>query len=324
MHNKYFTRFIPHSKTRTIRTQGTKHVALIAGGMSAEREVSLSSAAGVQEALVKLGYQVTFIDMGADIATILTEIKPDVVYNCLHGTFGEDGCLQGLLNIMHIPYTHSGVLASSIALNKKASKALFKTNPDLDLADSFVISKNNFADNISKIKKPFVLKPISQGSSIGVEIVLENDDFDISNYTFPFGDVMIEEYIKGREMQVAVLNGNALGVLEIELINEKKFYDYEAKYTDGFTRHLMPAKVPSKIEKKLLQQAELAVNTLDCTGIVRVEFIYQEDSNRIVLLEINTHPGMTPLSICPEIAGYNGISFVQLVEEILKTARFEE
>jgi len=316
--HKYQTSFIERSKVTVITESGKKHIAVVGGGMSAEREVSLSSTIGVNKALVDLGYKVTFIDMGADIATILSQIKPDIVYNCLHGTYGEDGCLPGLLNILRIPYTHSGVLASSLAFSKIHSKAWFAAN-NIKIAPSIIV---NITDNIKSdpMPRPYVIKPLTQGSSIGIEIIFHEDDFNFAEYDFPYGDqVMIEKYIAGREMQVAILNGKSLGILEIKLL-KNRFYDYETKYTAGFAEHLCPAPLQQDLYNKLLKQAEIIYKTVNCRGLARAEFIFDEEQQEFIIIEINTHPGMTPLSICPEIAALQGISFENLVEEILKTA----
>lgn len=322
MHN-YKTSLIEKSKVTFHTNVGKRHIAVIGAGMSAEREVSISSSKGVIEALITNGYKVTFIDMGMDIATVLSEIKPDIVYNCLHGTYGEDGCLQGLLNIMRIPYTHSGLLASAIAFSKIKSKGLFLANK-IKIADSITVNKSDNLKN-DPLPRPYVIKPLTQGSSIGVELVFPQDDFVFADYDFPYGDqILVEQYIKGREMQVAVLNGKALGVLEIKLLKGKRFYDYETKYTEGFADHLLPAPLPKNAYNTVLLDAERIYEIIGCRGIARVEFIYSEEEDAFYALEINTHPGMTPLSICPEISAYNGMNFSSLIEEILKTARFDE
>ncbi|MCC8377325.1 MAG: D-alanine--D-alanine ligase [Rickettsia endosymbiont of Graphium doson] len=319
--HKYQTHWVESSEIKILSDSGKKHIALVAGGMSAEREVSLISAVGVGKALIEAGYKVTFIDMGADIAVKLNEIKPDIVFNCLHGTYGEDGCLPGLLNIMRIPYTHSGVLASSLAFDKVHSRSWFLTN-NINMAESIVINKN-YNVKADPIKRPYVIKPLTQGSSIGVEVIFEEDDFNFANYDFPYGDeVIIEKYIKGRELQVAILNGKALGALEIKLL-KNRFYDYETKYTKGFAEHLCLAPLPTDIYDKLLKESEKIYNTMNCKGAARAEFILEDGTNKLYALEINTHPGMTPLSIVPEIAAHVGINFVNLIEEILKTASFE-
>ncbi len=299
-----------------------KHVVVIGGGMSAEREVSYMSSDGIVRSIIELGYYVTFVDMGSDIAIVLSKLKPDIVYNALHGTYGEDGCLPGLLNIMRIPYTGPGVLASAIAFNKKKSSEIFKSN-GIKLPKTIIVKKEDGYKN-DPIPRPYVIKPLSQGSSIGVEIIFKDDDFNFANYGFRYGDeILVEEYIKGREMQVAVLNGRAIGVLEIELLQGKRFYDYETKYTEGFARHLLPAPVSPDIYEKIKKMSEKACNIFDCDGMVRVEVIYCPDNNEIYMLEVNTHPGMTPLSICPEIASLENISYTNLVKEILEAAKFE-
>ncbi len=319
--HKYQTKFIPHSSITAHNSEGKKHIALIAGGMSAEREVSIISSEGTLKTLLDLGYRVTSIDMGADIASVLADIKPDIVFNCLHGTYGEDGCLPGLLNIMRIPYTHSGVLSSALAFNKIKSKQFFVAN-DITTARSVIVSKKDGLKT-DPMPRPYVIKPVTQGSSIGIEVIFTEDNFDFANYSFPYGEqIIVEEYIRGREMQVAVLNGKALGILEIELL-KNRFYDYETKYTEGFANHILPAKLPEQIYQDILLQAEKAYKLMDCNGMVRVEFIYNEELNKNYILELNTHPGMTPLSICPEIAAFVGINFPAFIEELLNSARFE-
>ncbi|HJD59654.1 MAG TPA: palindromic element RPE1 domain-containing protein [Rickettsia endosymbiont of Omalisus fontisbellaquei] len=367
--HKYQTHWVEHSEVKILSNSGKKHIALVAGGMSAEREVSLVSAEGVSKALIELGYKVTFIDMGADIATKLQEIKPDIVFNCLHGTYGEDGNLPGLLNILRIPYTHSGVLSSALAFDKIHSRSWFLMN-DINMAENIVVSRDDNISHLSKLayreefagdtersttaynnvredastgtthklplevefremaktdpmKRPYVIKPLTQGSSIGVEVIFEEDNFNFADYDFPYGDqVIIEQYIKGRELQVAVLNGKALGVLEIKLL-KNRFYDYETKYTEGFAEHLCPALLPADLYEKVLIESEKIYKTMNCRGPARAEFILEDQTNKLYALEINTHPGMTPLSIVPEIAAYAGINFTNLIEEIIKTASFE-
>ncbi|MFK7968017.1 MAG: D-alanine--D-alanine ligase [Rickettsiaceae bacterium] len=299
-----------------------KHVVVIGGGMSAEREVSYMSSNGIVRSIIELGHHVTFVDMGVDIALVLTKLKPDVVYNALHGTYGEDGCLPGLLNIMHIPYTGPGVLASAIAFNKKKSCEIFKAT-GIKIPESKVIKRTDHYV-VDPIKRPYVIKPLSQGSSVGVEIIFDEDDFSFAEYDFPYGDeVLVEQYIKGREMQIAVLNGRAIGVLEIKLLKDKRFYDYETKYTEGFADHLLPAPVPLEVYDNIKRLAEKACNIFDCMGMVRVEVMYSSEDDEIYMLEVNTHTGMTPLSICPEIATLENMTYKDLVKEILEEARFE-
>ncbi len=318
----YQTTFIKHSQVKIISKEGKQHIAVIGGGMSAEREVSLVSSKRVNEALLQAGYKVTFIDMGADIALTLTNIQPDIVFNCLHGTYGEDGCLPGLLNIMRIPYTHSGVLASALAFDKVKSKELFRAN-NIKTAESMLVRKS---DNLKSdpITRPYVVKPLTQGSSIGVEIVFPEDSFNFEDYKFPYGDtVMVEKYIPGREFQVAVLNGKAIGALEIKLL-KRRFYDYDSKYKEGFAEHLLPPPIPSNDHHRLLSYAEKAYEVLDCRGMGRVEFIYSPSQQEFFILEVNTHTGLTPLSSYPEIAEFYGISFSNLCQELLKTATIDQ
>jgi len=303
---------------------GRKHIAVIGAGMSAEREVSRSSSEGIVNSLIELGYSVTFIDMGADIAIVLAKIVPDIVFNALHGTYGEDGCLQGLLNIMRIPYTGTGVMTSSLALNKKKSHEIFKSN-GIKVAEAICVCKS---DNVKSnpMPRPYVIKPLEQGSSVGVEVIFEEDDFSFADYNFPYGDeIIVEKYIKGRELQVAVLDGESKGVLEIKVLEGKRFYDYEVKYTEGLADHLLPAPVPDHIREEALSVSERACKIFESTsGIIRVELIYSEEEDDIYMLELNTHPGMTPMSICPEIVATHGISYTDLVEKMLESASFEE
>jgi D-alanine-D-alanine ligase len=253
---------------------------------------------------------------------VLLEIKPDVVFNALHGTFGEDGCVPGLLNMMRIPYTHSGLQASSIAFNKLTMRKIFSNHADIVLIKARVVNKQ---DKISgdPMPRPYVIKPLSQGSSVGVEIILDGDDFNFATYDFPYGEqVLIEEYIKGREIQVAVLNGKSLGALEIKVL-KNRFYDYQTKYTDGYAEHIMPAKLSDEQNSKVLKISQDVFNELGCNGIARAEFLYDEKKDIFYFLEINTHPGMTSLSICPEIAQYAGINFNDMIEQILLSAKYE-
>jgi D-alanine-D-alanine ligase len=305
------------------KIDNTKHVLVLGGGMSAEREVSYMSSDGIVRSLLDLGHRVTFLDMGADVGNAIMEIKPDVVFNALHGTYGEDGCLPGLLNIMKIPYTGCGVLASSLAFNKKKSNEIFKAN-NIKVAKSVIVKKS---DNLKTdpLERPYVIKPLSQGSSIGIEIIFPEDDFDFASYDFPYGkEIILEQYISGREMQIAVLDGKALGILELKLLKGKKFYDYETKYTEGFSEHLLPAPITPDVYRDIIDIAEKVWSIFECKGMVRVELIYDEINQVYYTLEVNTHPGMTPLSICPEIAAYEGMSYTDLVEKMLKEATFEQ
>lgn len=303
--------------------KGKKFILVIGGGMSAEREVSLMSADNIINALLSLDYYVLFVDMGTDIANVVHILRPDIVYNALHGTYGEDGCLPGLLNILRMPYTGPGVLASSLALNKKKSYELLQANKIL-IAKMRLVHRRDQLKN-DPLPRPYVIKPISQGSSLGVEVIFPEDKFNFADYQFTYGEeIIVEEYIRGRELQVAILNGKAIGTLEIKLPANKRFFDYEAKYQKSITKHIVPAPLSSKAEQELLAIAEQACGIFDCLeGMIRAEFIYEENSGKFYILELNTHPGMTSLSICPEIAANYGLNYQQLISEILKLAKYE-
>ena len=315
------TRFREKSTITELAASGKKHVALLAGGMSSEREVSLSSASVVSKALVENGYKVTMIDMGADLGACLLQVKPDVVFNCLHGTYGEDGCVPGLLNIMRIPYTHAGVLGSALAFNKAKSREIFLSN-NIKCAKGFLVHKNE-GIKTDPMPRPYVIKPLSQGSSLGIEIVFEGDDFSFADYDYPYGDqILVEEYVKGREMNVMVLNGKSIGILEIKLL-KNRFHDYEGKYTPGFVEHIQPANISAEVAEKLMRLSERTCDLMFATGICRVEFIYNDEEDEFYILEVNTHPGMTPTSMCPDIARYHSITVTELVERILSSAAYE-
>lgn len=316
------TIFNTKSAVEAISSSGAKHVAVLCGGMSSERYVSLESAKSIIKTLLSSGYQVTKIDPGADIGGVLQQLAPDVVFNALHGTYGEDGCIPGLLNMMRIPYTHSGLQASCVAFDKLLIRKLFAANNNVTLIPAKVVRKSDLI-SIDPLPRPYVIKPLAQGSSVGVEVIFKDDAFNFADYSFPYGEqIIVEQYIKGREIQVAVLNGKALGALEIEVI-KGRFYDYQAKYTQGYTKHLMPAPLQATQTNKVLQIAQYVYNDIGCNGIARVEFLFDQQADIFYFLEINTHPGMTSLSLCPEIANDVGISFEELVAQILATAKYE-
>lgn len=322
--NKFHTVFRSTSDVSPKSTTGKKHVVVLAGGMSAEREVSLSSAGVVTNALVSAGYRVTVVDMGADLSHCLHNLRPDVVFNCLHGTYGEDGCVPGLLNVMRIPYTHAGVLGSALAFNKAKAREVFISN-NIKCAHGVLVHKNDQI-KIDPIPRPYVIKPLTQGSSIGVELVFEGDDFDFASYQYEYGEqILVEQYIKAREMQVAVLNGKALDViLEIKLL-KSRFLDYDAKYTEGFAEHILPANISKATHARIIEISQRACALLYASkGLARVEFLYNDEEDELYILEVNTHPGMTPTSFCPDIAVHSGMSVEELVEEILKGASYEE
>lgn len=302
---------------------GAKHIAVLMGGLSAERDVSLSTAKGVIKSLEALGYDVTPVDVGRDVAEVLAKLKPDVAFNALHGPYGEDGCIQGLLEIMGIPYTHSGVLASSIGMDKVKSSSVFIQN-GIRCTFGKVIHKNeNIQDD--PLPRPYVVKPLYEGSSIGVKLVFEGDNFNFSDYEWAYGDeVIAERYIPGKEIQVAVVGDKAIGAIEIR--PKGRFYDFEAKYTDGMAEHIMPAPIAKADYDEALMLAEKAHHIIGCRGVSRADFRYddtEDGDGKLYLLEINTHPGLTPLSLVPEIAAYHGISFSELVDSLVKEARCE-
>jgi D-alanine-D-alanine ligase len=309
-----------------------KHIVVLMGGWSAEREVSLNSGKAVTKALQEQGYtRVTAVDMQPDIASVLLTLKPDVVFNALHGRFGEDGCVQGLLELMKIPYTHSGVLASALAMDKPMAKQVFKAE-GIRCAEGKIVSKQELIAG-DVMPRPYVVKPFNEGSSVGVKIVFENDNFFFTEQNWPYGDtVLVETYIPGREVQVAVLgtqgNTRALGAIEIR--PQGLFYDYEAKYTDGKAQHLMPAPIPQDAYDEVMALALKAHQALGCRGLTRSDFRYDDTKVKdsggkgiFYLLEVNTQPGMTALSLSPEIAAYAGISFNNLVEMLVEDAALD-
>jgi D-alanine-D-alanine ligase len=299
------------------------HIALVYGGLSSEREPSLMSGKEVIKAMKDMEYKVTPIDMGTDIAEVLTKINPDVVLNALHGTYGEDGCIQGTLEILGIPYTHSGLLASAIALDKIHSQNIFITN-GIKCPKRAIITQG---DDLSSepIKPPYVIKPIDQGSSVGVEVIFAEDNYDLSKYDFKYGkQSIIEEYISGQEIQVAVLNGKAIGTAEIFCLQGKRFNDYDCKYKEGYSKHICPANLSKEASDNMLKIAEKAHKALGCKGITRSEFKYNQQEDQAYFLEINTHPGLTPLSSAPEIVQHHGMSFQDLIRTLIDEALNEK
>ena len=297
-----------------------KHVAVLKGGWSAEREVSLVSGEAVERALAGGGYRVTGIDVARDLPAMLAQIRPDVVFNALHGSIGEDGCVQGLLEVMGLPYTHSGVLASALAMDKPAAKQLF-ADAGLTCPEGRVMRRTDVASGAAGAP-PYVIKPLDQGSSVGVHLVFSGDNAVLQNGDWPFGDqVLVERYIPGREIQVAVMGERALGAIEIR--PKGRFYDYEAKYTEGRADHHMPAPIHPDAYAEALEIALTAHRALGCRGVSRADLRYDDtagEPGRFYLLEINTQPGMTPLSLVPEIAADAGISFEQLVCWLVENA----
>ncbi len=299
----------------------SRHVAVLMGGWSAEREVSLVSGAAVSNGLKAGGYRVTSIDVQRDAGALLTRLypRPDAVFNALHGRYGEDGCLQGLLNILEIPYTHSGMLASALAMDKPVAKKLFAT-AGIPVAEHLVASREDVLKG-DLMDRPYVIKPLNEGSSVGVHIVRDGGDMGIfSDSGWPFGGrVMVERFIAGRELTVAVKGGEALGVTEIT--TERGFYDYDAKYADGGSKHVVPAAVGKDVYAEAMRLSVLAHETLGCRGVTRADLRY--DGDRLYMLEINTQPGMTTTSLVPEQAATAGISFNELVAWMVENAEYD-
>ena len=297
-----------------------RQVALLLGGLSSERDVSLVSGRECGDALERLGAKVTRVDAGRDLAQVLTKLKPDVCFNALHGEWGEDGCVQGVLETLNLPYTHSGVLASALAMDKAKSKAVLAaagvTVPGGGLFNRFEAA----AEHV--MPPPYVVKPNAEGSSVGVFIVLDGANRppqDIISPEWTFGEeVMIEPYIRGKELAVAVMDGKALTVTDI--VPKSGFYDYEAKYGDGGSEHILPARIPLKTLEKAMELAERAHAALGCRGVTRSDLRYDDINDILVLLEVNTQPGMTPTSLVPEQAALKGVDFDNLVLWITEDA----
>jgi D-alanine-D-alanine ligase len=297
-----------------------RHVAVLMGGWSAEREVSLVSGAAAGEALRARGYRVSEIDVGRDLPQVLAELEPDVVYNALHGRFGEDGTIQGLLEIMGIPYTHSGILASSLAMNKAMAKRLF-ASAGLRSPEGYLTTIDALRDGAPPMAPPYVIKPNREGSSVGVKIVWDPDDRLIDRNDWPFDpEVLVERYVPGRELTVAVLGDRPLTVTEIRPC--QGFYDYHAKYTEQAAEHLLPAPIREEFYQQAMADAQAAHRLLGCRGVSRADFRLDEaDPDGLYLLEVNTQPGMTPLSLVPEQAAHVGIGFADLVVQLVEAAR---
>jgi D-alanine-D-alanine ligase len=291
-------------------------VAVLMGGFSAEREVSLVTGAACARALRAAGYNVSEVDCGPDLPAQLTALRPDVCFNALHGRWGEDGCVQGILEWLKIPYTHSGVMASSIAMDKQRSKDVYRA-AGLPVVES-VIATRDEVEARHVMATPYVVKPNNEGSSVGVYIVREGANAPRLASTMP-PEVMVEAYVPGRELTVSVLGDRALGVTEI--ITDG-WYDYDAKYKPGGSRHVCPAELPAEITAACLDYALRAHNALGCRGLSRTDFRWDDARGLqgLFLLETNTQPGMTPTSLSPEHAAHVGMSFEQLCDWIVRDA----
>jgi D-alanine-D-alanine ligase len=301
----------------------SKHVAVLMGGWSAEREVSLRSGKYCAEAVERLGHRVTQIDVGRDIATVLASLKPDVALNALHGRPGEDGTLQGILEVLAIPYTHSGVMASAVAMQKDVAKILFRAAsvpvPEGIIVSRFIAAKSHL------LPPPYVIKPVAEGSSVGVFIVTPEHTHppqELTRHDWEYGEqVMVETYIAGKELTCAVMGSEALGVIEI--LSATRFYDYEAKYAPGGSKHVLPAEVSSFVYQEVRRLALAAHGALGCRGVSRADFRYDdrvEGVGGLFCLEVNTQPGMTETSLVPELAAHAGITFDELVRWMIEDA----
>ena len=303
-----------------------RKIAVLMGGMSAEREVSLSSGRGVVAALREEGFDASPLDPGPNPGQQLFEAKPDAVFNALHGRFGEDGTVQGLLELMRIPYTHSGVLSSALAMHKERTKDVYRA-AGLPVVKSIVCDRRE-AGARHLMEPPYVVKPVNEGSSVGIFIIrkgdnrppaaLGADDWNLSS------EMMVEEFVPGRELTVSVMGERALCVTEITTALE--FYDYEAKYAPGGSQHVLPAQVPDSVARDCMDMSVIAHKALGCRGVSRTDFRYDDTDTsggakpRLILLETNTQPGMTPTSLVPEQAAYLGMSYAKLCRWMVEDA----
>jgi D-alanine-D-alanine ligase len=305
----------------------TKHVAVLMGGWSAEREVSLRSGAACAAALESVGYRITRIDVGRDISERLAALRPDVAFNALHGRVGEDGTIQGVLEILRIPYTHSGVLASAIAMQKDKAKLLL-AEAGVPVAHGRVVDRYEAAREHA-LPPPYVLKPLNEGSSVGVIIVREDRTHppqELGREDWAYGDLMLAEaFVAGRELTCAVMGERALDVIDI-VANTGAFYDYDAKYARGGSTHILPANLKGNVYQKVQDLALRAHRALGCRGVSRTDFRYDDrpgGTGELVALEVNTQPGMTETSLVPELAAYAGLSFGELVQWMVEDASFD-
>ncbi len=301
-----------------------KHVAVLMGGLSSERPVSLSSGAACAATLEECGYRVTRIDVDREVASVLAALKPDLAFNALHGPFGEDGSIQGILEYLQIPYTHSGVLASALAMDKARAK-IVAAAAGVQVAPSRLMSRHDIGAE-HPMEPPYVVKPVREGSSFGVVIVREGQSHPpqvIASADWKYGDeVMVERYVAGRELTCAVMGDKAMDVCEIVPVGHQ-FYDYDSKYVAGASRHECPAKISPNIYQKIQRMALTAHRAIGCRGVSRSDFRFDDrfsEEGEAVWLEINTQPGMTPTSLVPDIARAAGISFGELLSWMVEDA----
>lgn len=304
------------------REPGDTHVAVLMGGWSAEREVSLSSGKECADALEAEGFRITRVDVDRSIAAVLTELQPDVCFNALHGKWGEDGCVQGLLEILGIPYTHSGVRASAIAMNKKATKDIVARH-GVPVAKATLVPRDEAAERHA-MEPPYVAKPIAEGSSVGVVIVKAGANRPPEAVrriaTTNDGEIMVEEYVAGRELTCSVIRDEPTAIIDIVAAGHLEFYDYEAKYAPGGSRHILPADIPTALTEAIRQHTLTAHQVLGCRGVSRSDFRWDEATGTLAFLEINTQPGMTPTSLVPELGAHAGLDFQKLLRWLVEDA----
>jgi D-alanine-D-alanine ligase len=306
----------------------TKHVAVLMGGWAAERPVSLKTGAGCAKALESVGYRVTALDVTPNIVADLQALKPDVAFNAMHGPFGEDGCMQGILEMLRLPYTHSGVLASALAMRKDRAKTVASAAGVL-VAEGVTASRFEVAKR-HVMEPPYVAKPVANGSSFGVFIVKEGRSHppqELNDPAWPLGDEMlVERFVPGRELTCAVMGektgSRALDVIEI-VSNAGAFYDYDSKYAPGGSTHVLPAKIKPNVYQKVQQQAVMAHDALGCRGVSRSDFRYDDETDTLIWMEVNTQPGMTETSLVPELAAHAGMSFGELVRWMVEDASLD-
>ena len=308
----------------TDRPLAGRRIAVLMGGVSSEREISLSTGRGVMEALQRLGADARSVDAGRDLAAVLSQLKPKVAFNALHGVWGEDGCVQGVLETLAIPYTHSGVLASALAMDKEKAKAVLSAAGVVAPGGGLFDRREVAARHV--LPPPYVVKPNAEGSSVGVFRVLEGANrppVEVGVEDWAFGErVMVEPYVAGRELAVTVI-GEAAGPRALavtDIVSAGGWYDYAAKYGEGGSTHVLPADLPPEITRRALRQAELAHAALGCRGVSRSDLRYDDLKGEMVLLEVNTQPGMTPTSLAPEQAAFAGWSYDRLVHWLVEDA----
>jgi D-alanine-D-alanine ligase len=306
-------------------TRKYNHVAVLMGGWSAERNVSLSSGKGCADALESEGYEVTRVDADRNLAAVLHELRPDVCFNALHGRWGEDGCVQGLLEVLNIPYTHSGVMASAVAMNKEQTKSIVAQHGVPVAAARSVTPAEALASHV--LAPPYVAKPIAEGSSVGVVIVREGANRPPEAIgKIPVtrdGLLMVERFVAGRELTCGVIGDRVTRIIDIVAADHLDFYDYEAKYAPGGSKHILPAALPDRVARAVQQHTLAAHRAIGCRGVSRCDFRWDEDKDELAFLEINTQPGMTPTSLIPELAADAGMPYGQLVAWLVEDASLD-